>query len=397
MFLSIFAATCRPNNIVKFLDNLANTCDDPTSFEVLLKIDEGDNNLINIIETYKQTSSFCIKYLASAKLDGYYSLDVGYNELLKITHPDTYFCWLLTDEIRFETKGWDSILKRYIGFYKDDIFRLKLSVFSLKNYYDFFECLPCPDNYAVTTRKWLEITGGWGHFWGPDSWHQCIDYYLGLCKNDSNPYGIWRSVPIFDITVGGQEAGQGIAEPNVLWEREKRIYAGWQKHSSHHAQKNYYRLAQRLNCHIIAREKSLDQYIIKENHSDSSIKLYDIHCKKLFTSLHYNIPRFYLDVRIGRKNIGLRSIIRKYSTQFMLINKIKTFAQCLVEKIKEKGKQLKQMLRKSLMILMLPFLFIKKKSGFFSALSQKKHQEEYIYDGKYLRKLENHQPKRQSI
>ena len=172
MFLSIFLATCRPHNIIKFLDNLVETASDPRSFEVLIKIDEGDQTLTEVLENYKKSTSLTIKYLATPKLDGYYSLQVGYNKLLKITHPDSYFCWLLTDEIRLRTTGWDAILKNYIRFYPDDIFRLKLSIFQLKNYLDFYECLPCPDNYAVTTRKWLELTGGWGEFWGPDSWHQ---------------------------------------------------------------------------------------------------------------------------------------------------------------------------------------------------------------------------------
>ncbi|MCC2666219.1 MAG: hypothetical protein K0S63_135, partial [Gammaproteobacteria bacterium] len=79
MFLSIFAATCRPYNIIGFLDNLAQTADDPGSFEVLLKLDEGATDLITLIEDYKKTAQFSIKYLETPILDGYYSLDVGYN------------------------------------------------------------------------------------------------------------------------------------------------------------------------------------------------------------------------------------------------------------------------------------------------------------------------------
>src|SRR5690348_904819 len=121
MFLSIFAATCRPNNVIAFLDNLTATADDTQSFEVLLKLDEGADDLIRIIDDYRKTSLLNIKYLATPKLDGYYSLDVGYNQLLKIANPETYFCWLLTDEIRFATKGWDTILKKHIKAYPDDI------------------------------------------------------------------------------------------------------------------------------------------------------------------------------------------------------------------------------------------------------------------------------------
>lgn len=301
MFLSIFAATCRPDNIVGFLDNLAETASDLTSFEVLLKIDEGADDMVRVLDNYKKTAKFSIKYIASAKLDGYYTLEVGYSELLKIAHPDTYFCWLLTDEIRLQTKGWDSVLKEYIGFYPDDIFRLKLSIFQLKNYYDFFECLPCPDNYAVTTRKWLEITEGWGHFWGPDSWHQCVDYYLGLCTNQYEPHGIWRSVPVLTIKVAGQEAGQGITDTHRMRERAVKIWHGWQKHSTHAAQENFHRLAQRLNAHIYAHAMDIPQYIIRENHHKKNISLYGVDEKKPYKTSCYKVPRLRVKCFVGNK------------------------------------------------------------------------------------------------
>ncbi len=322
MFLSIFAATCRPHNITAFLDNLAQTADDPQSFEVLIKLDEGANELIEIIESYKQTSLLNIKYLATTKLDGYYSLDIGYNELLKIAHPDTYFCWLLTDEIRLKTQGWDSILKNYIKFYPDDIFRIKLSIFQSKNYTDFFECLPCPDNYAVTTRKWLEITGGWGHFWGPDSWHQCIDFFLYLCRNQYNEFGTWRSFPIFDIKVGGQEAGQGIVDPVALEERCKRIWEGWQQHSTHAAQENFYKLAQRLNAHIYACARGLDQYYIKEDLREKTVSVWDSENRIPYQTWHYRIPKLSLRVFIGHKKgtfFQLFPWAMKYKGQIRLI------------------------------------------------------------------------------
>ena len=304
MFLSIFAATCRPNNIVGFLDNLAETANDPGSFEVLIKLDEGADELIQLIENYQKTASFSIKYLALPKLDGYYSLDVGYNELLKIAHKDAYFCWLLTDEIRLKTKGWDAILKKYISFYPDDVFRIKLSIFQSKNYIDFAECLPCPDNYAVTTRKWLEITGGWGHFWGPDSWHQCIDYYLGLCKNPAYPFGTWRSFPIFDINVSGQEAGLLIPDRRSLMERKKNIWLGWRKHSTHQAQENYFKLAQRLALHTYAHYLNLKTYVLCENLINKTVLLYSEDHKKIYYCLKYKLPTFKLNYLIGYKTFN---------------------------------------------------------------------------------------------
>lgn len=305
MFISIFAASCRPHNIVGFLDNLANTAADLQSFEVLIKLDEGDDTMISILEEYRKHAKFTLKYLATPKLDGYYTLDVGYNELLKIIDPNSYFCWLLTDEIRLETQGWDTILKKYIHLFPDDIFRIKLSIFQSKNYIDFSECLPSPDNYAVTTHKWLEVTGGWGNFWGPDSWHQCVDYYLGLCKNEFYPYGIWRSFPIFDIQVGGQEAGLGVGGRESVYKRMLRIFDGWRKHSTHAAQENFYRLAQRLNAHIYAHASQMNTYVIKENLRKKTVSICTQEASKAVATWKYKLPRLRLKIFIGYKRANL--------------------------------------------------------------------------------------------
>jgi len=377
MFLSIFAATCRPHNIIGFLDNLAQTADDLSSFEVLLKLDEGANELITLIENYKKTAKFTIKYLATPVLDGYYSLDIGYNELLKIADKDTYFCWLLTDEIRFEKKGWDSILKKYIGFYPDNIFRIKLSIFQLKNYHDFFECLPAPDNYAVTTRQWLEITGGWGHFWGPDSWHQCIDYFLGLCKNKDNPYGTWRSFPIFDIVVNGQEAGQGITDPIKEMERSTRIHAGWSKYSTHEAQENFYRLALRLNAHITATANNLNNYILEENIYKKTVSLFDIE-KNLYTTSNYNLPRFRIKFFSGLKKS--HSMLILFAPIYRIAQKIKKAYRILVLSYRS----IKQSIRLA-MIRSIKFIF-----SIFGINLKKPSSKEiaYFYDGKNLNEMD---------
>ena len=309
VFLSIFLATCRPHNIPHFLDNLAATAHDPKSFEILIKLDEGADDLINLIENYKKTSLLIIKYLATAKLDGYYSFHVGYDALLEIADKNTYFCWLLTDEIRLQTPGWDQALAKYIKFYPDDIFRLKLSIFQLKNYLDLYDCLPCPDNYAVTTRKWLQITGGWGNFWGPDSWHQCIDFYLSLCKNSLHELGIWRSIPVFGITVAGQEAGLG---KQTRKQRERctiRISQGWREHSTHRAQENYFRLAQHLNAHIYAHACNLNHFTIRDNPRSKLLSLVDDnhHYHGIWS---YRLPKFKIQLISGYKILTLRRLLR---------------------------------------------------------------------------------------
>ncbi|OGT42938.1 MAG: hypothetical protein A3F42_06715 [Gammaproteobacteria bacterium RIFCSPHIGHO2_12_FULL_37_34] len=369
MFLSIFLATCRPHNIIKFLDNLVETASDPRSFEVLIKIDEGDQTLTEVLENYKKSTSLTIKYLATPKLDGYYSLQVGYNKLLKITHPDSYFCWLLTDEIRLRTTGWDAILKNYIRFYPDDIFRLKLSIFQLKNYLDLYECLPCPDNYAVTTRKWLELTGGWGEFWGPDSWHQCVDFYLALCKNKFHEFGIWRSIPVFGIEVAGQEAGQGSQSRKSRDLRVIRIRKGWKQHSTHSAQENFYRLAQHLNAHIYAHECKIAHYIIRDNPKTKMLSLIDQDEKTYQEIWSYHLPKFRIQLVTGykiwrfRRFLGYFYVKLRRGTNLTLLAPSRFFRICRIHyesffNIEEHSNS-HRLLRKCERKLLLPNLYVR--------------------------------------
>jgi hypothetical protein len=165
-FISIFVATINPDRISKLIENLEQTADDWTNFEVLIKLDDGDTVTGAALDALKTKSRVNFRYMFGPKLDGYYSLQVGYNALRTLMSPDSYFCWLFNDEIRILTQGWDTKLKKYIKLYDDDVFRLKTSALKMHSHYDMSECLPCPDNYAVTTRKWLELTEGWGDFWG---------------------------------------------------------------------------------------------------------------------------------------------------------------------------------------------------------------------------------------
>lgn len=395
MFLSIFIATIRPTNVIGFLNNIRETIDDPDSTEILIKVDKGNNKLVQIIEEYKKTAPFVIKYIASEKLDGYYSLDVGYNELLQMAHPETYFCWLLTDEIRLKTKGWDTILKKYIGFFPDDIFRIKLSIFQAKNYLDFFECLPCPDNYAVTTRKWLEITGGWGNFWGPDSWHQCVDFYLGLCTNPNDKFGIWRSFPLYDIVVEGQEAGLGIEDSAAMRERAIRIAHGWKKHSSHKAQENFLMLAQRLNAHIWATKQNLPNYMIIEDHIDKTVSLLDVN-NKILGQWSYSVPRIKINLFVGYKKIGVKRFFSWMKYYIILLNVFPILIKRLIIKLIKLIKLL--FVTIPYKIYSIAYKFIIKTydeiNNLFSSIIKRESSKPvrkriYAFDGKYLRCVED--------
>jgi hypothetical protein len=248
-FLSICVCTIHPDNMIGLLENLRDTAADPASFEVLICVDEGDAKTLAALNACRLQVRF--RVIEVPKRDGYYSLHRGYEALRAAADCESYFIWQISDEVRLASKGWDTVLKSYIGLFPDNLFRLRLSLNKYRNYYQLYDCLPYPENYFVATRAWHEATGGSGDFWGPDSWHQCIDYFLGLLRNPYAPYGrgVFRSIPVSGIALANEEAGQGLTGGQSA-ARQKRIKRAYRALSGLTAQEHFLQLAQQVNLHI---------------------------------------------------------------------------------------------------------------------------------------------------
>lgn len=263
---SIILASNKPENLTGLFDNLEQTCESPDSFEVLVKVDKEDLPSVEHIKEEKKKRPFEIRYIATPRDEGYYTLHHAYQQLFTdVSDPDTYFLSVFTDEIRFQTKGWDQKLRNYIKFFPDDVFRLRISENKFRNYYALSECISSPENYSIATRQWYTLTEGMGDvFWGVDSWHQCIEYYLGQTQTKKNFQGINRGIPIYDIEVGGMEAGEGWSG-EAQEERIRRIEEGWLACNAYEAHQKMYRLATRLAVHIWAHEEDWPDYDARED------------------------------------------------------------------------------------------------------------------------------------
>ena len=247
-----------------------------------MKVDAEDVPMVEIITKEKDNRPFEIKHIATPKGGGYFTLHHAYQQLfLEVSDPNTYFLSVFTDEIRFKTKGWDTCLKQYIGLFNDDVFRLRVSEFRNKNYFSMYECLPMPENYAITTRKWYELTEGMCSiskgmkdvFWGVDSWHQCIEYYLGQCINPSLSKGIYRGWPIHDIEIGGIDAGVGW-EGNEAFDRARRVGLAWTATNTYKSHSNFYRLAQKLAAHVWAHHLGHPNYVMINDEPNQQYLVY---------------------------------------------------------------------------------------------------------------------------
>lgn len=293
--VSLILASNRPHQMQKFLDNLQQTIADPTSVEVLIKIDEGDEAMRQLLEEAASKYPFDVRFIQTSRLDGYYTLHVGYQQLFEIAHPESYFFSVLSEEVRFLTKGWDLILKNYVKFFADDLFRLKVSRLRYRYYYSFHDCGPTPENFPFMTRKWLELSGGIGDCWGPDGWHQYIDYHLGLTEGVNGIPGHFRSIPIHDIQLGGEEAGLNLT-PEQSAIRAHRIFQEWWRMYRTEAQQGFRRIATYMATYIWAKHESIDNFEIIEDKSNASFRIVDATTNRSVKVLYYFVSPLHIKI-----------------------------------------------------------------------------------------------------
>ncbi|MEQ9116306.1 MAG: hypothetical protein RLN62_05875 [Rickettsiales bacterium] len=211
VFISIQLNSNRPAIFSQFIENIEQTADFPEQIEVLVNIDTGDALMKDCIQEKIKNSKLKISYITTKLENGFFDLWKPLNKLYKLTDKNAYFVTNLFDEMRFATNGWDNILREYINYYPDGYFRLRCSQFKHRNYFDLWECGFAPDSIAFYTRNWLDVGGDWNPCFGPDSFQQCVAYYL--CKDDHfSSESVNRDIAIPNIRILGEGASIGLDE-----------------------------------------------------------------------------------------------------------------------------------------------------------------------------------------
>lgn len=214
MFLSIHIVSNNYKAIEDSVQNIEETSLNPSEIEVVVVIDKGDLLCINSINFLSSKTKLNLRYFETTKIKCFDDIWKPFNDSLPTTHPEAYFVSIFNDEFRFKTQGWDEILKQYVGYYKDDIFRIRLSRYRFRNYSDFWECVFAPDSLAFYTKKWLDFTGVHFH---TDTWQQLVSFYLiNSRKFDHIQYN--RDIPEPFIECAGEGAGVGLT---LLESRDK--------------------------------------------------------------------------------------------------------------------------------------------------------------------------------
>ncbi len=293
-----FICPSRNLNIIKsFLDNIEATVKHPAVVECLFKLDEDQVEAKPFIEAEIAKRPFTIKYILTPRLNGVSATGVACNDLFTIFKPDAYFIQVISDEVRFETMHWDEILKKYVGYFPDHVFRLRMSQFKFRTCPNLFNCNQIPDSFPIYTKQWLYLALGLGtHCWASDIINQFIAYHLSLgeqgYKYHNTPFydtGINRDVQLLDIKFEGLEFGVGVSaeiqKNRGLWVRQL-----WNKNMSHYHQEHFSYVAKRISSYIWARANNLQRFTLYKNTLKKTVQVID-EAGVLQREVSYRLPR----------------------------------------------------------------------------------------------------------
>lgn len=106
----------RPNNLIRFVDNIATTADNVNDIELCLYLDDDDDISIPAVQQIAEK-------INTQAIQG--NLKLGsqmYNELYKLAQGKIYM--ISADDIIFKNKGWDTLVKNVFEKYEDKILYL---------------------------------------------------------------------------------------------------------------------------------------------------------------------------------------------------------------------------------------------------------------------------------
>ena len=285
--LSIHLPSNKPHHFRRFVENLVTTAADPTCFEVVVKIDTGDHAMAETVAAIRRDLAVNLTVVVSERFPSYFHTYLGFAECFRASDPEYYFCWHVNDEILIETTHWDTILARYVDFFPDRIFRLK--VHPQKMFYNFFDiresCLYA--DYPIVPRRWLDATEGWGDCHGPDLYQECIAIWLAR-------YGHHRNIPLLDIRVGGDEAGQNIS-PETALRRAQGTCLAWDNTLAAERQEQMARAARRLQMVIRAHTHGLAEYELRDDRQRKAVAL--MHRGHVYARVFYAVDQVALRFR----------------------------------------------------------------------------------------------------
>jgi len=176
--ISIHLNSNKPESIKIFVTSLAEKSNSIESIEVLISIDKGDQKTLDALNLLTNKYPNLIRIIETDLIKSFSDAWKPLNLLLEETSGSVKFISCMSDDIIFKTKNWDAIILKYENIFEDNIFRIRCSKYKNEVYKDIWECGYKPDSYAFYTKKWLNIVGQWNPCIGPDTFQECVSYYM---------------------------------------------------------------------------------------------------------------------------------------------------------------------------------------------------------------------------
>lgn len=309
--LSLVIPSRRPHQISGLFDSIENTVDDPSCIEAVVKIDDDMPDALANIQEEIARRPFKIRFINTPRMGGQFTLWVAMDDLFAMCAPDAYFIMMVTDETRFLTKGWDNILRTYVGAFDDHVFRLRVSEHKYVQYSNFLSCSTKPECFPIMTRRWLELAEGLCNLcYAPDCFQQAIAFHLSLGRNSYNDLwqeeALFRDVPVRGLNFGGWEFGQDIS-PKEQAGREIYMYQQWLRLCTYPEQLKVAYLAKKIALYCWAVEQGHDNLRFYRSEIDHTLAVVNNDTRQVLRRVDYNPPR----IPIYLTNIRIRILFAR--------------------------------------------------------------------------------------
>jgi hypothetical protein len=286
--ITFYCTSNNQKNQYALIKNLERTSRYPENIEIIFLLDDGDESCKENLLSLNENSPLKIKYQFN-KRSKYNLLNLCIDDLFPIASKSSNFHNQISDKVRFKTMNWDKKLENYKNLYEDNIFRVCISKYKNINYYRLKEAITIPENFPFVTRRWLEVSGGWGEF--SDASSQAVQFYLGKLKRT----GLFRSIPALDIEIEEYQHS-GVENNNLSNYHNVRIFIVKKFFLKPEAilLKNYsrqvfFRRAIKLALYIDNYSKIKKEFKFIEDYESRIIKIVDLK-KNLIGSACYNLP-----------------------------------------------------------------------------------------------------------
>lgn len=215
--ISLHLNSNKPNDFSDLVESINNTISDINILEIIVHIDDGDYDMLKMINKLNDRYPYLIKFIQTNLINSFSDAWKPLNYLLKQTSKGVRIISCISDDLRFITKNWDQKLLSYDSMFDDKIYRLRCSKFKYQKYNDIWQCGYAPDSYAFYSKEWLYTVNEWCPCIGPDTFHECISFYMNQISSDYN-----RNIIVKDMSFAGETVSTGLSLKSRL--NRTRIY-----------------------------------------------------------------------------------------------------------------------------------------------------------------------------